>query len=246
MDEKISIIGTKVDNVTRDEALQRIQSFFGDRGHHHIVTVNPEFVMAARRDPEFQMILNQADLSVADGKGIAFAARRVGHRLRARITGVDLIWDIVQYAAANGHSLYLLGAKQGVAQQAAYKIRERYPDITIVAAESGYRRWHRHIKDTKLVEMINRKQPAVLLVAFGHGKQEKWIYHNLPSLPSVQVAMGVGGSFDYISGRVSRAPQLMQKLGLEWLYRLVRQPWRLPRIMTAVIKFSYTVLRNKS
>jgi N-acetylglucosaminyldiphosphoundecaprenol N-acetyl-beta-D-mannosaminyltransferase len=97
----------------------------------------------------------------------------------------------------------------------------------------------------KIVEIINRRQPDILFVAFGQVKQEKWIYRNLPQIPTVKVAMGVGGSFDYISGKVKRAPSLMRKLGLEWLYRMCRQPWRLPRIMTAVVRFSWAIMKSK-
>ncbi|MDD5040269.1 MAG: WecB/TagA/CpsF family glycosyltransferase [Patescibacteria group bacterium] len=243
---KISILGISIDNVTLGEALIRIRDFLHDFSQHYIVTTNPEFIMAARHDDEFRNIINRADLSVADGTGIAFAAARSGHRLRQRITGIDLLWEIARIAKQQGASLFLLGARHGIAEKAAQKIAEQIPGVSIVGTECGYRHWHRRMKDEKLIDIVNRRKPDILFVAFGHVKQEKWIYHNLPKLPSVKIAMGVGGSFDYISGHVRRAPHWMRAIGLEWLFRVMRQPWRLPRIITAVVVFSWNVLIKKS
>ncbi len=242
---KISILGVQIDNSTLTEVLEKVREFLHTQKQYYIVTVNPEFIMAARKDDEFKNILNKADLSVADGKGIVFAARRYGDKLKVRITGVDLLWKICEIAQEEGQSIFLLGSKRGVPDTAAEKIKKQYPNIKIVGAECGYRRWHRQIKDDRLVTMINRRGPDILFVAFGQVKQEKWIYHNLPKLHSVKLAMGVGGSFDYISGNVRRAPQWMRSIGLEWLYRLMRQPWRLFRIITAVVRFSCAVFLNK-
>jgi len=242
---KLDILGVKIDNFSLIEVLNKILGFLSSTGQHQIATVNPEFIMAAQRDDEFRNILNKCDLNVADGFGIALAARRLGQKLIQRVTGVDLMWEIIKIAEQTGKSVFLLGAKKGVAERTAYKIQERYPGITITGAESGFRSWHRHFSDEKLVEIVNRRQPDILFVAFGQVKQEKWIYHNLPKVPSVKLAMGVGGAFDYISGRVKRAPKWMRSIGLEWLYRLIRQPWRLPRILTAVVKFSFAVLFSK-
>ncbi len=240
-----TILGIKVTNLTLSEVLQKVREFLNSNQPHYIVTTNPEFIMAARRDKEFQNILNKADISVADGVGISIAARRRGIKLKQRITGVDLLWEICDMAEQEGKSVFLLGSKRGVPEKAAAVILKKHPRLKIVGAECGYRRWHRPIKDKKLVSMITRKQPDILFVAFGQVRQEKWIYHNLPKIDSVKLAMGVGGSFDYISGAVKRAPRWMRSLGLEWLYRLLRQPWRLPRIVTAVIKFGFLSIRKK-
>jgi len=242
---KLNILGINIDNLALSEVLDKIREFLASKNQHYLVTVNPEFIMAARHDDEFRNILNKADLSVADGMGIKFAAKRFGQKLEQRITGVDLMWEIIKIAEQENKSVFLLGAKKGVAERTAYRIIEKCPNIKIVGAESGYRSWHRKLKDHKLVDIINYRQPDILLVAFGQVKQEKWVYYNLPKMPSVKLAMGVGGSFDYISGKVKRAPKWLRSLGLEWLYRLIRQPWRLPRIITAVIKFSWAVLKSK-
>lgn len=241
----LNILGVKIDNSVKSEVLQKISGFLQFDKSHQIVTVNPEFIMAAQYDDEFRAILNKADLSVADGVGIKFAARRFGQRLKERITGMDLVEEIARLAEQLNKSIYLLGGKHQVAEKTALKLLEKYPKLKIAGFESGYRHWWWKLSDEKIVSHIRRSQTDILFVAFGHPKQEKWIYHHLPKMPLVKLAMGVGGAFDYISGHVKRAPKWMRDLGLEWLYRLIRQPWRLPRIMTAVVRFSWAVLRTR-
>ncbi|MFA5052180.1 MAG: WecB/TagA/CpsF family glycosyltransferase [Patescibacteria group bacterium] len=239
----MDILGVRIDNFTKEDVLQKVRHFLSTNGQKYIATTGPEFIMAAQRDAEFRSIINNADLSLADGFGLAFAARRAGQKLSARIPGVDLMVDICRTAAETGQTVFLLGAQHGVAERTAVRLIERIPNLKIAGAESGYRGWYRKLDDAKLKEIINRRQPDILFVAFGQVKQEKWIFHHLPQLPTVKLAMGVGGSFDYISGKVKRAPKFMQKCGLEWLYRLCRQPWRLPRIITAVMRFSWAILK---
>jgi len=244
---KLNILNVNIDNLSLSEILDKIRGFLNSSGQHYLVTTNPEFIMAAQHDDEFKSILNKADLSIADGVGIKFAAKRFGQKLQQRVAGVDLMWEISKIASEKGKSVFLLGAKKkGVAEQTAWRLIEKYPKLQIVGADGGFRRWlHRSLPDEKIVEVINRRQPDILFVALGQVKQEKWIYHHLPKLPSVKLAMGVGGSFDYISGHIKRAPQWIRSFGLEWFYRLLRQPWRLPRIITAVIKFSLAVLKHR-
>jgi len=241
----MKILNVKIDNLSLVAVLEKIGQFF-QSGQHQIATVNPEFIMAAQRDDEFRNILNKCDLNVADGFGLVLASRRQGQKLVQRITGADLIWEICRIAGKQGKSVYFLGAeRRGAAEATAAKIKQKISGLKIVGAENGFRHRHRYFDDAKLVDMVNRRQPDILFVAFGQVKQEKWIYYNLPKMPSVKLAMGVGGSFDYISGKVKRAPKFMRSMGLEWLYRLIRQPWRFPRIITAVVKFGWRVLKMK-
>lgn len=242
---QVNILGVKIDNLTKPEVLQKISEFLQSEKQHQIVTVNPEFIIAAQHDDEFRAILNKADLSVADGVGIKFAAKKFGQKLKERITGMDLIDEIAKIAEQKNKSIYLLGAKGKVPEKTVIKLLEKYPGLKIAGYETGYRHAWWKFKDEKLVEHIRRSKADILFVAFHFPRQDKWIYHNLPKMPSVKLAMGVGGSFDYISGHIKRAPKWMRDIGLEWLYRLIRQPWRLPRIMTAVVKFSWAVIRAK-
>ncbi|XOU94946.1 MAG: WecB/TagA/CpsF family glycosyltransferase [Candidatus Kerfeldbacteria bacterium] len=243
---KNKILNVKIDNLYLAEVIENVELYLKSTKQHYIVTTNPEFIMAAQKDEEFKDILNKSDMSLSDGMGIKFAAPRFGWKLKQRITGVDLLLEITKVAEREGSSIYLLGARDDIPSFTAKRLIERFPNLKIVGAEKGYRSWHRRFKDKKLIEMINRRRPDIVFVAFGHVKQEKWIKKNLSKIPSVKIAMGVGGSFDYISGYVERAPKMIRKIGLEWFYRLIKQPWRLPRIITAVVKFSLAVLKNKT
>lgn len=216
------ILGVKVDAHTRHEALERVDTLMHSSGQHLITTPNPEIVVAAQQDAEFCKILNQAALALPDGVGLMFAAWLLNHPFQERIAGSDFVWDLARLAAKRGYTIQLMGGKVGVAQEAAKRLKIKVERLKIVEAN-----------------------PDILLVALGHGKQEKWIVEHLQELPSVKIAMGVGGALDFIAGHVTRAPRLLRLLGLEWLWRLVRQPWRAPRIWRAVVVFSWLVLRAK-
>ena len=165
-----------------------------------------------------------------------------------RVAGADLVWEIARLAEQKKCSVYLLGAGDGVAMGVAVKLLKKYPNLKIAGAEEGITNYELRItnKETdenrKLIARINRTKPDILLVAFGQVKQEKWIWHNLAKIPSVKVAMGVGGTFDFIVGQARRAPLRMRKSGLEWFWRVVFQPWRLGRIFTATWKFGRAVI----
>ena len=243
------ILGAKVDSISRADALARISAMIQDRGQHIITTPNPEIIVAVQHDPEFRAILNRAALALPDGIGLMLAARFLGMPLKERIAGSDFVWDLARLAAKNGCTVYLLGARPGITHAAAAKLTSQFPSLKIAGAESGPPR-DRHPEPregshTDVCEKIRAAAPDILLVALGHGKQEKWIAAHLHELPSVKVAMGVGGAMDFIAGRVRRAPQVLRLLGLEWLWRLFLQPWRLPRIYRAVMKFSLLVLQAK-
>lgn len=243
--KRITILGVQVDDLTVDEAMDRIAAFLRQGGAHQVVTVNPEFVMEAMRNRAFHDVLTHADLATADGFGLMLAARRQGTPLRERVTGVTLTQRIAAFAATHGYRLFLLGAAPGVAEAAAAVLAAQYPGLTIAGCFAGSPQ-PRH--EPFLHQLIAAARPDVLLVAYGHPAQELWIARNQPTL-RVPVALGVGGVFDYLSGRVPLAPAWMRRLGLEWLYRLVRQPRRWRRILTAVPIFTWTVLldgRNRN
>ncbi len=193
---------------------------------HQICTVNPEFVMEARRDPAFAAVLGRADLCAPDGVGILWAGQLLGQPFTERVTGSDGIYRICERAAAQGWRVYLLGAAPGVAEQTAARLTTLYPGLTIVGTFSG------SPADEAWPEIQRRlvaAQPDVLFVAFGHPRQDVWIDKHRHELP-VAVALGVGAAFDFVAGVTQRAPLWMQRLGLEWLHRLVSQPWRWRRM----------------
>lgn len=238
---QITILGVAIDNITEDEAIEQIGAFIAQRGPHQICTVNPEFVMEARRNASFRRVLAAADLRTADGFGLMLVARLRGTPFRGRVTGVELTGRVAAEAAARGWSLFLLGAAPGVAERAAAALRERHRALKIAGCYAGSPRPEH---DAATREIIARARPDVLLLAFPHVAQELWIARNQPLL-RVPVAIGVGGTFDYLAGAVPRAPGWMRRLGMEWLYRLIRQPQRWKRILVAVPLFLGAALREQ-
>lgn len=238
---RIPILGIPIDNVPEEEAVAQIAAFLAAGGPHHVVTVNPEFVMEAQHNPTFRQVLLQADLATPDGFGIILAARWLGTPLRGRATGVALTQRVAALAAERGYRLFLLGAAPGVAEAAAAILCARYPGLPIAGCYAGSPH-PRH--EPALRQIIAAARPDVLLVAYGHPAQDLWIARNQPSL-HIPLAMGVGGVFDYLTGRAPLAPAWLRKIGLEWLYRLAHQPRRWRRILVAVPLFSLTVLASQ-
>jgi len=246
---RLEILGIPIDGVTEAEALERVRVFLREPRGHLVTTPNPEMLVLAQRNEKFRAVMRQADLAIPDGAGLILAAAARGHRLPGRVTGADLTEKISELAARTGHSVFLLGAGEGIAVQAGHVLKDKYPKLKIAGASHGdkiRRDQAGHLQtQNETIEAINRAQPDILFVAYGHGVQEEWIADNLTRLPSVRVAMGIGGTFDFLAGQVRRAPKFMRKLGLEWLWRFFLQPWRFRRIWTAVVVFPYLVLTEK-
>jgi N-acetylglucosaminyldiphosphoundecaprenol N-acetyl-beta-D-mannosaminyltransferase len=236
--ERRTILGVPVDPVTYDETLDRVAGFIAGDRLHQICTVNPEFVMTAQDDPSFMAILNQADLCIPDGVGLLLAARWMGEPLKERVAGSDLIWLIAERAASEGWRLFLLGAREGVAARCAAILTERYPSLEIAGTYPGS---PGEEENDAIVERVNASQSDILLVAYGAPAQDKWIARNRHAFPTVRLAMGVGGAYDFVTGEARRAPRWMQRIWLEWLHRLLHEPWRwrrqlaLPRFVLAVL-----------
>jgi N-acetylglucosaminyldiphosphoundecaprenol N-acetyl-beta-D-mannosaminyltransferase len=239
-ERRICILGVPLDATTFDGMLEAIAGWIpaGDR-LHQICTVSPEFVMIAQDDPDFMQVLRTADLCVADGIGLLFAARYLGHPLPERVTGSDGVPLIAERAAREGWKLFLLGAGPGVAEQAAANLGARYPGLRVVGTYAG-----RPMPDEEqdIVGRVNASGADILLVAYGAPRQDLWIARNRAKL-KVSVAMGVGGTLDFVAGVVPRAPRWMRRLALEWLYRLYKQPWRWRR-MLRLPRFVWAVLRH--
>jgi N-acetylglucosaminyldiphosphoundecaprenol N-acetyl-beta-D-mannosaminyltransferase len=184
-------------------------------------------IMIARQDVNFFNILSRADLTVPDGIGLLWAARHIGKPLPQRVTGSDGVPLIAAEAAKRGWRLYLLGAAPGVAEKAAEVLHARHPELQIAGVYGGSPAPE---EEDAIVERVNASRADILFVAYGAPNQDKWIARNLPRL-RVKMAMGVGGSLDFVAGVIPRAPLSFQRLGLEWLYRLYLQPWRIKRML---------------
>lgn len=225
-------MGVKVDCVGMSQALETTLSWIREGKKRYIVTPNPEFVMLAQDDSEFKQILNQADLAIPDGTYL-----KLSGKIKEVVTGVDFMEKLCQQCAKQGFAVALLGGRDGVAKQAAECLQKKYPELIVSFAEDG----PEIQSEPAGPDQTGIPAPTdILFVAFGMGKQERWIHHNLSDIPAT-VAVGVGGSFDYISGRVPRAPLFLRQLGAEWLFRLIIQPWRLRRQLK-LIKFFYLIL----
>jgi len=238
---RISILGVAVDDLTEAEALGRIAGFVASGEAHHVVTVNPEFVMEARRNPVFHAVLAAADLATPDGFGLLLVAKLRGQPFRGRVTGIELVDLVAAAGARHGWSLFLLGAAPGVAERAAAALQRRHPGLRIAGCYAGSPRPE---DEARIRARIAAARPEVLLVAYGHPAQDLWIARNQPLL-RVPVAIGVGGVFDYLADKTPRAPAWMRRIGLEWPYRLIRQPQRWRRILTAVPLFLWVALRER-
>ncbi|KKP98932.1 MAG: Glycosyltransferase WecB/TagA/CpsF family [Parcubacteria group bacterium GW2011_GWD2_38_12] len=228
---KIEILGVKIDNITFQDAIEKARALLGDDKQNLMVTCNPEILLHADKDNFFRDILNSASICVADGFGLILASKFLKDSLMERVVGVDFVGDFCKICEKESKSVYLLGGRDGIAQKTADRLKKRFPDLKI----SGWLDGGINLKDC--CKLIKSASPDVLFVALGAPRQEKWIYDNLREIPSVKLAIGVGGAFDFISGNVKRAPKFMRRLGLEWLWRLIIQPWRIRRIFNAVIVF---------
>ena len=218
--------------------LQRIEELIESGGPHLVATVNPEFVMRARKDREFARVLDGAALCLPDGTGVVWAARRQGCEVREPVAGVDLVQPLAAMCSRRGFRLFLLGAAPGVAADLAASLRDANPGLE-VAAHAGS---PDSSDDVETVHRIHDHRAQVLLVAYGAPAQELW-FDRLQGRLDVSVAIGVGGAFDYLTGRVPRAPAWMRRAGMEWLGRLVRQPWRVRR-MAVLPVYAIKVLRS--
>jgi len=237
MRERVYILGSLVDKTTMEQTLETIKNFINDGKYHHIITANAEIIYRGVHEKKLSRTLNKADLVTADGSGVVWAARYLGNPVPEKVSGIDLLQEICKRAGKNGWKLYFLGAAPGVAEKAVLRILEEYPDCHIVGYEHGY---FTQEEEPQIIENIKKVKPDILFVALGAPKQEYWIREHLKDL-EVPVCIGVGGSFDVLAGNVERAPEWMQKRGLEWLFRLYKEPkrWRrmlaLPRFVLAVI-----------
>jgi len=221
--KSVDVLGVRIDDVTYAEALTMLLAALESREPHVVTTPNPEIVLLARADPSFRSVLNRAALNIPDGIGLVLAARMAGDRLREHVQGTDLVLRLAAASAVSGSRWYLLGGAPGVAAAAATALAQQFPGLIIAGASPGSP-WP--ADDDAVGDSIRAAgRVDVLLVAYGAPKQERWLDRNLAAL-AIPVGIGVGGVFNYLSGATPRAPLWMRRAHLEWLHRLVSQPWR--------------------
>lgn len=235
---KETILGVQVNTENYDELIPKVFRNIEDKKKSLVVAINPEKLMKAKEDPGLKALLNRAEFQIPDGIGVIIASKLKKGSISSRITGIDMMDRIVREAARTGRTVFLYGAKPGVADKAAQQLKQTYPNLIVAGTQDGYE------SDTsKVLETINKAKPDILFVAMGSPKQEQWIEQHRDNLyPTLY--QGVGGSFDVLAGNVKRAPAAFQRMGAEWLYRLLKEPSRLKRQMN-LPKFLFEVFKQK-
>lgn len=221
---KTDILGVGINDLTLTEAVQAGCELLERGGTHYVVTPNPEFLLAAKKDAAFREILNGADLALADGIGVVYAAKILGRPLKGRTPGADFAQGLMERMAQKGQRLFLLGAKPGVAEQAEKSLCGKYPGLCVCGTHDGYFQ-----EDAPVVEAIRSTRADVVFVCLGAPKQERWMAQHGPAT-GAKLLVGLGGCLDVFAGNVQRAPEAWQKAGLEWLYRLIKEPSRITRM----------------
>lgn len=222
---KTEILGVRFDDLTQQEAAQQGRQLLEEDKFHYVVTPNPEFLLAAEKDPEFRRVLNAADLVLPDGIGVVYSAKILGTPLKERVPGIEFAEAMLSALNEMGGRLYLLGAKPGVAEAAAERLQAQYPGLKIAGTHDGYFK-----EDAPVVEAIRESGADCVFVCLGAPKQELWMAKNGPAT-GAHVLCGLGGSLDVFAGTVERAPKFWSDHGLEWFYRLCKEPKRIGRMM---------------
>lgn len=221
---RVDVLGVSFDDITPEEAVERALAMLEEDRPHLAATPNPEMIQRAEKDPAFARVLADADLVLPDGIGVIYAARILGRPLKGRVTGVDFASALMGRLAGTDKRLFLLGARPGVAEEAARRLAVRYPGLNICGVHDGY-----FEDDAPVIEAIRASEADVVFVCLGFPRQEEWAAaHGAEA--GAKLYVGLGGSLDVFAGKVERAPEAMQKLGLEWLYRLYKEPSRIGRM----------------
>lgn len=240
-----NILGVNFNNLNLNETTQLLLMFLENNEKKVVFTPNPEFIMEAKKSPEFLKKLNSSDINIPDGIGVVIGSKILGTPLKERVAGYDLVQNLFSYLNRSDKTVYFLGSTEEVINEAKNKMEQKYTNLKVVGARSGF---FDKQKEKEIIEEINMLSPDLLLVGLGCPKQENWILKNKENI-NAKVFIGVGGSFDVMSGKVKRAPKVFIKLNLEWFYRLITQPTRfkrmlkLPLFLIEVIKFK--ISKNK-
>jgi len=237
---RIKILEARVNRLEFSDVVGTIERFIEENNPHMVITANSLMVNYMEKDCELKEAFENAHLVVPDSVGIVWASRFLGYGRIERIPGIDLMWKLCEIAAKKGYRIYLLGSREAVVKGAAERLLDRFPSVTIAGTHHGY---FSPGEEKNLIANIKRSSPHILFVGLSIPYQEKWISRHMSEL-NVPVCIGVGGSFDVISGRLKRAPVWMRRAGMEWFYRFLLEPYRLVRIMNLPV-FVYKVVRQK-
>lgn len=243
-DQQTNILNVQINTQKKQEILELAYKMLKGKKQNYIVTPNPEMVMAAYKDIYYLDVLNNASLKLPDGIGLKFASYLTRNRIKERIKGVDFVEDLCNIASHHNYSVFFLGGEEDAAEKTANILKRKFSKLKIAGFDGGGKvSGDGVLQDKKVLDKIKQSSPDILFIAFGCPKQEKFMAWYLPKLKSVKIAIGVGGAFDFLSGRKKRAPKIFRILGFEWLWRLMVEPRRIKRIYTATIKFPLSFFR---
>ena len=240
MSKKVDVLGIEFDHTTKKETIHTLKKRIMETKKTFIVTANPEIVMHAQRDPQYKKTLQSADYIIPDGIGVIMGAKLLKNPLPERIPGFDLMKDLLHLANKESLRVFFLGAREEVLNKAIDNVKRDYPGIQVAGCHHGFFEEN----DSEVVSMVKESSPDMVFVALGFPRQERWIHNNY-HLFQKGIFMGVGGSFDVLSGTIKRAPELWRKLNIEWLYRLIKQPQRWKR-MAFLPLFILKILRTRN
>ncbi|MDW8106065.1 MAG: WecB/TagA/CpsF family glycosyltransferase [Armatimonadota bacterium] len=238
--KEVRVLGVRVHAVRMEDALRRIEGLIQQGEPNLVITADANAILLALQDAEFHALMEQAALITADGAGLLWAGRRLGQPFPERVSGVDLVEQLARLSHEKGYRLYFVGAAPGVAQRAAESLLQRYPNAQIVGVQHGY---FSPEEEPAVVEQIAAARPDVVLVGMGMPRQEQWAWRHRHALGAA-VLIGVGGSFDVYGGVVKRAPYWLQRVGCEWLWRLVQDPRKIRKVRN-LPRFAWQVLRAR-
>lgn len=241
MSGKLSILGVKVDRVTRKEALEKFAGFMDKEGQSLIVTPNSEIILNADKDPRLKELINNAAMVIPDGIGLVIASKQLGQPLEERVTGIDFAHSALEWCAANDRKVYFLGSKPGIARKAAENMMAEIPGLQIVGDRDGY---FKAEEEEDVARAIAQTGAEFLCVALGSPKQELFA-DKYKDILGVKAAVGIGGSLDVWSGTLQRAPEFYCKYGLEWFYRLIQEPSRFKRMAKIPMLFIKVMFSKK-
>ncbi len=248
----MKLLGVKFTNLKKESLLNKFDFFLHNQQANLVFTPNPEMLVLAQKDKDFKSVLNQSDLNLCDGRGVELVLKYLYQQNIQRLPGVDVMNLLLKYAEENNLNVYFLGSgSKQILNKLITKTLEKFPKLKIVGSNPGPKidiKGQNLIYDLNLnneiLADISLKNTQILFVAFGQIKQEKWLYKHKLDLPTVNIAIGVGGAFDFLAQKTKRAPLFLRKIGLEWLWRLILQPWRWRRIFRAVIIFPFLALKE--
>jgi N-acetylglucosaminyldiphosphoundecaprenol N-acetyl-beta-D-mannosaminyltransferase len=236
----VNVLGIAIDNLTREQSIVKVMNMIDSKGLYHVIFLNPYKIQRIKFNSDLRLIYSKASLYLTNGAGIQWAAKKMGSSIKERIPILSFLMDIVRIAEIKEYTIFLVGAKPEIVEKTFFNIRKSFPKTRIVGRHGGY---FSATREEAIIEAIQKSEPDIIFVGLGFPKEEQWIY-KLRSELNHGVIIGVGGSFDIISGAIRKAPPSFMTRGLDWFYRIITRPWRIGRFFMVMLFFSNVIFRK--